>query len=94
MKIKEPVEISSDEWDDKYIQLWPEEGPLSLEQIKEKGYEDKIEFVWTIVEADDSDKLYLLPGLRRVNSVDYVVTKATHGYQDIEVPWLDPREYE
>ena len=92
--MKKARRISDTEWDDKYTQLWPEEGPLSLEQIKKKGYEDKVEFVWTIVEADDSDKLYLLPGLHRVNSVGYVITKATHEYKDVEVLWFDPGEYE
>lgn len=50
------------------------------------------EYIWTVVESDTGDALYLLNGYHLVNRIGYLVT-SEHWTEDTEVLWLDFNEY-
>lgn len=46
-----------------------------------------VSYVWTIVEGDDTDNLYAIPGYRIVNRVGYIVTEKPWRHENLEAVW-------
>jgi hypothetical protein len=54
-------------------------------QLRENSYtlDFDLHYVWSVIDADCSGRMYLIPGYHVVNLMDYVVTKE---------PWTDADE--
>lgn len=45
--------------------------------------------VWTVVDGEDDDNLYALPGIHFVNRIGYVVTEEPWGPETTAAVWCD-----
>lgn len=76
----EPLVLpGSDPKDGEY--LWPHAATLSI----------PLNRVWTVVEDDEGNGAYALPGYHIVNKIDYVVTAKPWDDEDVDAVWWPPR---
>lgn len=83
--MNEIVTMTEDEFDQQYETI---QGPEGSDWIDTTDYDWITQFPenqrWTVVDGDDGGQ-YIVPGVRYVNRVAYLVTKEAWSNEDIEV---------
>lgn len=84
------VQISEDDFMDEYNpQCNPSDGESLAHEFEDVKDKDP-HHVWSVVESDDGETLYALPGFRVVNKIFYLVTEKPWPHENIEAVYLGP----